>query len=246
MSKDIEKRQSADIQPARFGGVADVPAGSAPPVITIDKDRCRFDDGSETSAEAMEGHILYMQTYNKYFDHVFDPSNPEPPTCSSSNAIEPDGGTDPQPGPCAACQYNRFVDLDGQGHRGKPCQNRMLVFFYRAGDAIPSVIDLSPPSLNAKLDNGIMKFASRAMNACSAAGTEACYQLARAKLTLQSKSFSRGSTALLNVKVQKVETDQDMLDRLYDFYMMVKNTQIQAAVKEAMSRNEQADEEPPI
>lgn len=241
---EVQKQEAAlPVQSYDFGGVADMPMGSTPPKIIIDKDRAKFDMGHDKLYDELYGHIILTQAYNRYFSDAYDPGNPGPPECYSADGIHPSGGSDMLPGPCLGCPNNAFNTRD-DGSKYKPCQNRMLVFFLREGDAMASMIDLKATSLNPNQKDGILQFAGKAINYVSAETGQRAYQLCRVKLVCQLKSYARGQSSILVIQLAGAEKDAATISEIYRVYQEVKRIK-DHMVAEAAAEVE-AFEEPPI
>lgn len=196
-----------------FGDVAGVPVGVTLPVVKIGKETANFEVGGKIT-DTLIGNLLLVSSFNIYYKGKYDPKSPEPPMCSSSNGIAPDGGTEPQSQSCANCKQNEFVETLGS----RPCQNRTMVYFLEEDSVVPVLLNLAPTNRSKKAGPlGIWSCMGSLINMVAAwklgQGQKATgkerYQQVRVKMTLKEVTFQNGSANVLQVEGLEVVNDID-------------------------------------
>jgi hypothetical protein len=123
--------------------------------------------GEIQPVKEIEGVLVAVRTNLKaWFEKSFaDTGGGSQPDCSSGDAMFGFGvrdlpkveGKAPSKLKCAECKHNQFGSArKGTGFgKGKDCQDYALLFFYREGDFLPSVLKASATSLSALKSYGI-------------------------------------------------------------------------------------------
>lgn len=219
-----------------FGDTVEMPTGSTPPVIKIQKENPKFDIGDSEEVAELIGNILFIQRFNIYYEGKFDPANPTPPACASMDSITPDAGEDMQSARCAGCEQNKHNAELGS----RPCQNRILVFFLKEDTVFPSVMNLAATNLSKKAGSqDIMSFPGRAANKVGSPH----YQIARVRLSLNTVTFGNGNASTLNVEVydEPVMTT-DKVRALVQMTKMVKDN-YRGTIAEVMDETRKQEQE---
>lgn len=205
-----------------FGGSGyQIPIGAPLPQLIILRETPQFETPDGEAVKAVVGHIIYWHHANQYYAAAFGEGEPGPPSCCSSDGLQPDGGEEMQDGPCRACKMNEYGSAE-EG-RGKACQNTIRLYFLPDRDVIPSIVKASPASLGKK--EALMKWLTNAPNVASKAGVGTKYQPIKVKLSLHKKDFADSgfSASVLDVETVRVlcpreETDMITLRRLGTLY----------------------------
>ncbi len=238
MSKNqITKTEAAPLATAEqvtdmFGGETgiQIPVDAPLPQVQILRETPQFELPDGETVKELLGHILYWHNANQYYDHPFGEGDGNGvPKCVSSNAIEPDGGREPEAGPCRSCGYNEFgsaTGADGQPSRAKACQNTIRLYLLLEGDVLPCVLKAPPSSLGKK--ESLMKFLTILPNISTRAGFGNKYQPIKVQFKLHKKDFDSGmSASVLDVEVARAldltdeadTTKLNQLGRLYQDFM---------------------------
>jgi len=182
-----------------FGGsdVPQLPKDAPLPTISILRETPQFELPDGTTTKELVGHILYYHDANQYYKDKFGEGDAIP-TCASSNAIRPDGGTepgpytqatDPQTGEaiikrapnleyCDNCYLNQFGSKEGSN--AKACTNTIRLYLLLDGDILPSVLKAPPSSLGKK--SSLVKWLTNAPNVAAKAGMGTAYQTIKVKV----------------------------------------------------------------
>ena len=194
-----------------------IPVDAPLPVLNIMREKPMYELPDGQLVPEVTGHILYWHNANQYYSTAFGGGNETaPPTCSSSNGVRPDGGTDPLCGPCRTCPMNEWGS-DGEG-RAKKCQNTIRLYLLLDGDVLPCMLKAPPSSLG---KGSLNKWLTNATNVAFKAGFgyETCP--IKVKFKLHTRQFPSGFSASIidveTVRVLSTATDMDEIKKLASY-----------------------------
>ena len=124
-----------------------------PPKIKF-KEGFTLAEGENHLAE-FEAIIVFAKNANAWYQGKYDPRDPQPPDCASSDGKVPDRGEEKQAESCKVCPRNEFKK-DGSG---KDCKNMKVLFLLQPGGIIPKTLSIPPTSLKA-VNNYLMNLAA--------------------------------------------------------------------------------------
>lgn len=189
------------------GGIYKVPVDAPLPETKIMREKPIFETPSGDTAKELIGHIIYYHNANLFYETEFGKGEQGPPTCASSDGIDPDGGTNPKSESCRVCSLNEYGSAIGEG-KGKACQNTIRLYVLVDGDIMPCLIKATPSSLGRK--ESLKKWLTDAMSITNKAGMRRAYQAIKIKFTLHTKDFDSGNSAsILDLETISVLTPQD-------------------------------------
>lgn len=240
-----------------FGGDTgiQIPIDAPLPQIKILRETPQFELPDGESVKEIIGNILYWHHANQYYDKPFGKGEGNGvPACASSNGIAPDGGENPQEGPCRECplnQYKSAVGPNGEERSGKACQNTIRLYVLIEGDIIPCLLKAPPSSLGKK--ESLMRWLTSALNVSAKAGLGNKYQPIVVKFSLHRKDFASGmSASVLDLETcyalsLKNETELPKIERLSRLYQDFMQNYL-GRVKQDVASEKQEDlgEELPI
>jgi len=267
MTTELAKKESGVLAVANqvddmFGGSGtfQLPIDAPLPQIKILRETPMFETPEGDTVKEITGHIIYWHHANQYYSTEYGEGEQEPPACASSDGLQPDGGEEPQTGPCRSCSLNQYGSAkDG---RGKACQNTIRLYILQDGDVIPCVVKASPSSLSKK--ESLLKWLTNAPNVAAKAGVGTKYQPIKVSFKLHKKDFDSGFSAsvldLATVRVLTPETEEDlaylkMLAKLYQDFTThylgriaddVANEKSETANNDAATTGEDVDDEQEI
>jgi len=134
------------------------------PRLSIKGGKFRFIQGEEESKKFNSVDVVVVGVdpeggrMNKtFYKSAFDPSNPEPPDCSSINGVVPDSWVaEPQASACARCPMNAFgsaTNAQGQRTKGKACKDSKWLWVVKLDEIdeeSPTVWCLNVPASSLK------------------------------------------------------------------------------------------------
>ena len=111
-------------------------------------------DGRESvTVSRFEAVILSFDKYRVFFEKRYDPSNPTPPDCISSDTIsgiKNESYEGAAGGLCANCPQNEWgtaISDSGEAGKGKACQEKIRLFLMTQNSQVPLEMHLSPTSV---------------------------------------------------------------------------------------------------
>jgi len=261
MTTQIEKRSEMQLAAASevtemFGGDTgiQIPIDAPLPQVKILRETPQFELPAGETVKAMEGHILYWHNANQYYDVPFgEGDGTGAPKCASSDGIRPDGGTDPEPGPCATCPFNEFGSApakDGEESRAKACGNTIRLYLLLDGDVLPCVLKAPPSSLGKK--ESLMRWLTNAPNVAAKAGVGTKYQPIRVRFSLHRKDFTSGmSASVLDLETIRVldpndDIDKGQLIQLSKLYKSFMDRYLGRIAQDVASEKQETQDEIPI
>lgn len=140
-------------------------SGSATiPRISIKGQKFRFVIGDEESKKSNSVDVVIVgvdpaggRMMKAYYKKAFDPANPEPPDCQSTNGVHPDAWvTQPVSQACSTCPMNAFgtgKNAQGQATKGKACKDSKWLWCVKTDEIQeekPTVYAISVPATSLK------------------------------------------------------------------------------------------------
>jgi hypothetical protein len=224
-----------------------LPIDAPLPQARIMRESPQFEMPDGSFQKELTGHIIYYTNANQYYSAAFGEGENPVPDCYSSNGIEPDGGTSPQPGPCRECPFNQFGSA--KDARAKACANTIRLYMLLDGDVLPTLVKAPPSSLGKK--EGLMRWLTSAPNIASKAGVGTAYQPIKVRCKLVRKDFDSGfSASVLQLETVKVlspavPADMDEIHKLAGLTRQFKETYLgRIAADIAAEKNEETAEQP--
>lgn len=188
----------------------------------IVKDSAEFEVGPDERVKKLVGHVLYKHCSSKFFKGKFNPSEPSPPDCYSTNGVKPDGGEDVQcTGICVQCEKDKYGS--GDNEKSKACKNYIQLLFLPDGAFIPVTISASAASLGKNSDlqkwlDGVVNEVSTAYNKIgkknNAGEPIVDFWWAKVEITLVKKTFSNGEASAVVIKTLGIllpDSDENMV-----------------------------------
>ncbi len=193
-----------------FGGDGyQIPIDAPLPQLKILRETPMFETPEGETVKLVLGHIIHWHHANQYYEREYGDGEQGPPTCASSNGLNPDGGEEPHTEPCRDCVLNEYGSA--KEGRGKACQNTIRLYVLLDGHVIPCVIKASPASLSKK--DSLLPWLTNAPNVAAAAGAGTKYQPIKVQFSLHKKDFDSGfSASVLDVKTIGVLDPGDEAD----------------------------------
>ena len=220
MSNKLQKKQNGSLAVANqvddmFGGSGSfqLPIDAPLPQIKILRETPMFETPEGETVKEITGHIIYWHHANQYYATEYGEGEQLPPTCASSNGIQPNGGSEElQADLCRNCPLNEYGSAkDG---KGKACQNTIRLYVLVDGEVIPCVIKAPPSSLGKK--ESLLKWLTNASNVAAKAGVGTKYQPIKVSFKLHKKEFDSGfSASVLDLATIKVLTPDNKEDMAY-------------------------------
>jgi hypothetical protein len=237
---------------AMFGGgdQPQIPVDAPLPQIKILRETPQYETPDGETVKNFTAHILYYHNANQYYIEKFGEGNGSGvPACASSDAIAPDGGSEPLDGPCRSCQKNEYGSAD-EG-RGKACSNTIRLYILMDGDILPCILKAPPSSLGRK--ETLMRWLTNAPNIAAKNGLGVKYQPIKVRFSLHTKDFDSGmSASVIDLETVSVlhpdkPEDMDKLKSLANLYQQFMSSYIgRIATDVAEEQVEQSQEEVPI
>jgi hypothetical protein len=189
-----------------------LPVDAPLPLVRIMRESAQFEMPDGSFQKELTGNIIYYTNCNAYYSAAFGEGESPVPDCCSSNGITPDGGTNPQQGPCRACPLNQFGSA--RDAKAKACSNTIRLYMLLDGDVLPTLIKAPPTSLGKK--ESLMRWLTSAPNIAAKAGAGTAYQPIKVRLSLHKKAFDSGFSASVihieTIRVLTMDTIADMAE----------------------------------
>ncbi|MCP4257849.1 MAG: hypothetical protein GY774_10025 [Planctomycetes bacterium] len=210
--KKSETSLSQDYINQAFGGSElQIPRGAKLPTISIVRETAQFEMPDGSLANTFVSHIVHWHYTNMYYSTLYGEGDPNPPDCTSSDGIQPDGGTNPQPGPCMSCPLNK-IQKTADGYEPKLCTNNIWLYVLVEDEVIPCVLKAPPSSLNPK--ESLMCWLTQAPNLASKVGLGISYQPIKVEFSLAKKTFRSGrSASVINLTTIRPLNPSDPIDK---------------------------------
>jgi len=217
MTTELANKPKGDLAVANqvddmFGGSGtfQLPIDAPLPQIKILRETPMFETPEGDTVKEITGHIIYWHHANQYYSTEYGDGEQGPPACASSDGLRPDGGEEPQAGPCRNCPLNQYGSAkDG---KGKACQNTIRLYVLIDGEVIPCVMKAPPSSLGKK--ESLLKWLTNAPNVAAKAGVGTKYQPIKVSFKLHKKDFDSGFSAsvidLTTIRVLTPDSEEDL------------------------------------
>lgn len=120
-----------------------ISGGTSVPRISLRGMKFRFKDGGEEVEVVKDdldciivGMLPEHGTAKTFYEGAYNPDSSDPPDCSSSNGVTPDGWvTSPVSNNCATCPNNKFGSAISQsGKKAKACRDSKRLYIVKAQD----------------------------------------------------------------------------------------------------------------
>jgi len=241
---------TANAMDEMFGGKGyRLPIDAPLPQTKIVRETPIFETPDGQTTKEIIGHILYYHNANQYYATEYGADEQGPPACASSDGVRPDGGEEPQAGPCRNCPLNQYGSA--KEGKGKACQNTIRLYVLVDGEVIPCLIKASPSSLGKK--ESLLRWLTNAPNVAAKAGVGTKYQPIKVKFTLHKKDFADSgfSASVLDLETVRVlnpSNEEDMakikdLAQLYKDFMTLYQGRIVHDVANEQADTQASDEE---